>query len=414
VPVDYIFMSSLKEVYEKNKIALLRDQTICKPNRDLFKQFFEYQERKLKRMNGLPQLDDGCYRTLYGYVLKFKNVNKWFKNKDWKKLTKEDIRKVYDALEDGKIKTNKGTPFKDRNSYYNKIFKSKPFQLAQKGDLAREVIEYYNKNKEEVRFITKESFEKLVSVVNPINQKLLLWLAFDIGENITSLLKLQKKDCVKQKNPDTKDYEYIVNLSDGKLKRSRIERSEITNFKETTSFLDIFLKDLNENDNLFHYGYGNAKKFLTRAVEKTGVKTIPTGKKVTWKDLRSSMACYLLKNDWSIDEVKRRLGHKPSSYVIDKYVNYLAIDRHKPKKKIYQNNLQKVVDELEDVKKREQLSSRRIERLQDENNLILEAIKKRNRDDAELNPEFVKVINQLKKEMDRQKNILETLKIKKK
>ena len=411
--VSIYFMSSLKEIYEKNKVFLLKDQSICKPNRDLFKQFFEYQERKLKRMNGLSSLDEGCYRTLYGYILKFKNVNKWFNNKDWKKLTKEDIRNVYDGLEDGKIKNQKGVQFKDRNGYYNKIFKSKPFQLAQKGDLAREVIEYYNKNKEEVRFITKEDFEKILRVINPINQKLLFWLAFDIGENITSLLKLQRKDFVKQKNPDTQDYEYIVNLSDGKLKRSRMERSEITNFKETVYFLDLILKDLKNEENLFNFGYGNAKKFLTRAVEKSKVKTIPTGQKVTWKDLRSSMACYLLKNDWSIDEVKRRLGHKPSSYVIDKYVNYLAIDRHKPKKKIYQNNLQKVVDDLEEIKKREQLSSRRIERLQEENKLMLEAIKKGNKEDAELNPEFVKLFDQLQKEMTKQKKIIEEIKNKK-
>ncbi len=184
-------MSNLKQRYETNKDALIKDTSICDANRELFKQFFEYQERKLKRMNGLSLLDEGCYRTLYGYILKFKNVNKWFNNKDWKKLTKEDIRKVYDDLEDGKIKNQKGTPFKDRNSYYNKIFKSKPFQLAQKGDLAREVIEYYNKNKEEVRFITEEDFNKIVGVVNPINQKLLLWLAFDIEENTNPHTKSQ-------------------------------------------------------------------------------------------------------------------------------------------------------------------------------------------------------------------------------
>jgi len=232
-------MSSFGERFEKNKALLLGDTSICKPNRDLFKKFFDYQERKLKRLNGLSSLDEGCYRTLFSYVLKFKNVNKWFNNKDWTKLTKEDIRKVYDDLEDGKIKTMKGLPFKDRNGYYNKIFKSKPFQLAHKGDLAREVIEYYNKDKQEVRFITKEDFEKLLSVINPTHQKLLMWLAFDIGENITSLLKLQKKNCVKQKNPDTKEDEYIINLTDSKLKRSRTARSEITNFKETNDFLDL-------------------------------------------------------------------------------------------------------------------------------------------------------------------------------
>lgn len=392
-------MSSLKERYEKNKALLLKDASICKQNRDLFNQFFEYQERKLKRVNGLSELDEGCYRTLFTYIQRFRNVNDWFNNKDWKKITKDDIKKVYDDLEDGKIKSQKGTPFKDKSSYYNKIFKSKPFQLANKGDLAREVIEYYKTTKEEVRFITEEDFRKLLAVVIYSKQKLLMWLAFDIGENITSLLKLQKKDIVRQKNPDTNEYEYIINLADEKLKRSRTTRSEITNFKETVEFLDLHLKDLKEEDYLFDFGYGQAKKFLSRAVEKTGVKTIPTGQKVTWKDLRSSMACYLLKNEWNIDEVKRRLGHKPSSNVIDKYVNYLAINRHKPKKKIYNNNLQKVTDELEQIKSREQLTLRRIERLQEQNDLMFNAIKKRNKDDAEIDAEFKKLDRENKKQI---------------
>jgi len=402
-------MSSFGERFEKNKALLLGDTSICKPNRDLFKKFFDYQERKLKRLNGLSSLDEGCYRTLFSYVLKFKNVNKWFNNKDWTKLTKEDIRKVYDDLEDGKIKTMKGLPFKDRNGYYNKIFKSKPFQLAHKGDLAREVIEYYNKDKQEVRFITKEDFEKLLSVINPTHQKLLMWLAFDIGENITSLLKLQKKNCVKQKNPDTKEDEYIINLTDSKLKRSRTARSEITNFKETNDFLDLVLADLKDEDPLFNFGYGNAKKFLTRAVEKTKVKTVPTGKKVTWKDMRSSMACYLLKNDWNTDEVKKRLGHRPSSSVIDKYVNYHALGGHKPKKKIYQNNLQKVMDELEEIKKRETLSSRRIERLQEQNDLMFNAIKQKNKEDAELNPQFIEIAKDYQKEMAKIQKIIKDI-----
>jgi hypothetical protein len=33
-----------------------------------------------------------------------------FENKEWKKLTEEDIQRVYDDLEDGKIKNRKGSP----------------------------------------------------------------------------------------------------------------------------------------------------------------------------------------------------------------------------------------------------------------------------------------------------------------
>ena len=34
------------------------------------------------------------YKTLYGYVNKFRNVNKWFKNKPWDELTGDEIKQV--------------------------------------------------------------------------------------------------------------------------------------------------------------------------------------------------------------------------------------------------------------------------------------------------------------------------------
>ena len=77
---------------------------------------------KLKRQNNLRRLDDGCYKTLYVYLIKFRNVNLWFDNKPWKQLTKQDIKRVYDGLEDGKILTQAGEPFKDRRGYHIRAF----------------------------------------------------------------------------------------------------------------------------------------------------------------------------------------------------------------------------------------------------------------------------------------------------
>lgn len=71
------------------------------------------------------------------------------------------------------------------------------------------------------------------------------------------------------------------------------------------------------------------------------------------------MACDLLKKGWTTDEVNSRLGHRPSSRELDKYVNFLALDRHKPKKKLFDNQLQSVLQELEEMKAREKLKSTR-------------------------------------------------------
>jgi hypothetical protein len=393
----------LKESYENLKSNLLTDVSICKENRDLFKEFFEYEEHKIKRINELPKLDEGCYKTLLSYTTRFRNVNSWFKNKPWKDLTKEDIQKVYDDLEDGKILTSKGEPLRDRRSYYNKVFKSKPFRLANhKDDVARDVLEYYTDRKnKDVRFVDEESFRKLVSVVSKPEHLLLLWLAWDIGENVTSILKLTKKDFTKQMNKHTKSPEYLVNLPKAALKRSRQSRSELTLYAETYRYADmilergkeVFVEDVNgtdrkkvmqsngkykvvfgkrkfapfdSNDLIFSFEKRQASKIFDIAVKKTGVKVIPVGDKPTWKDLRSGMACHLLKNGWHSDEINLRLGHRISSRELDVYVSYLAANKKMPKKKLFESNLEEVQDELEDTKKREKLAGSRMERQQEE------------------------------------------------
>ncbi len=386
----------LKESYEKRKAELLKDNSICKANRDLFKEFFEFEEHKLKRVNGLSKIDEASYKTLYGYISRFMTVNKWFNNKAWKDLTKENIQEVYDDLEDGKILNSKGQPFKDKRSYYNKIFKSKPFKMAgHKDDLAREVLEYFTDAKDkEVRFIDEEGFRKLVSVVSKPEHKLLFWLAWDVGENVTALLKLTKKDFTKQYNKHTKGQEYLINLPKLTLKRSRQSRSELTLYSETVRYIDIILERGKEvtikekkgkskktkkkfipfepNDLIFNFEKRQASKFFDSAVKKTGVKVIPSGDKPTWKDLRSGMACHLFKNGWHSDDINLRLGHKISSRELDVYVSYLAANKQTPKKKLFQSNLEEVQNELEESKRREKLQGQRMERQQGD----IEAMKK--------------------------------------
>jgi len=268
-------ISTLKERYERAKNEFLTDSTINPDNLKLFKDFFEHQEYKLKRINSLQKLDDASYKTLFKYIQMLRNSNIWFKNKSWYDFTKEDIKRVYDELEDGIIKTYIGKPVKARDDYYIKIFKGKPFKLAGKDELAKEVIEYYKSNKKEVRFIPEEDFRKIICNAYKPLHRLLFWLAWDIGENINALLNLRKKDFYMQKSPHTNEPEYRVNLKKEILKRSRRARSEITNYSETVELLDQFLPDLKEDELVFDFDYMNAKKILDRAVERSKVRCIP-------------------------------------------------------------------------------------------------------------------------------------------
>ena len=354
--------------YEQAKAKLLADERICQSNRKLFGEFFDFEEYKLKRSNGLPSLDEGCFRTLYGYLLRFRNVNAWFNNKPWKNLTKHDIKRVYDDLEDGRIKTVKGVPFKDRSSYYNKVFKSKPFRLAGKSELAKDVIEFTTVDAEKVvRFVPEDTIRRMVSVLSNPLHLLLFWLAWDIGENVDALLRLRRRDFVRQRNKQTKEAEFLVNFPRGIIKRSRRSRTEPTLYSETVRYADIVLQESGADDWVFGFGYAQAWKIMNCIVKKTGAKSMPNNDPVRWKDLRSGMACHLLKSGWTREEVDARLGHTPQSKALNAYINYLAIDRERPKKRLFDSSLEQIQNELEETRRREKLSAERIKRHAEEN-----------------------------------------------
>ena len=350
-----------KETYDKSKTLLLTDQSICPENRRLWKDFFELQERKLKRINNLARLDEAAYKTLIQYIGRFKNVNSWFQNKPWTALTKADIQKVYDDLEDGVIKNRFGKRYEDRKSYYTKVFKSRPFKMAGKLELAEEVFEFYRpQDNSEVNFIEYEDFVKLPVVTQTLLQKLLLWLAWDIGENVGSLLQLTRRDFRRQINPHTQEPEYLVQLRKEILKRSRRPRVEITNYTETTQLLDAVLPDKADDEPIFHFGHRQALKFMAHCVNAAGIRCTPTGKKPTYKDLRSSMCCHLLKIGWRIEEVNSRLGHSPANLsMVTRYANYLALDRHTPKSKVSHNRMQAMQETLDAYRQRETLQNHR-------------------------------------------------------
>lgn len=346
-----------KEQYQRLKTALLKDCSICKPNRDLFKKFFEWEQEKLKRMNNLSKLDEANYKTLKDYPNRFRNVNSWFENKDWKKLTSAEIRKVYNDLEDGKIKNRNGKKFGDSRSYVNKIFKAKPFGLAGLKEKVSGALEFYvdKREKKEVRFINYIAFDKLVSCINKPQHLALMWLEWDIGENINAVLKLKKKHFKKQLNKDLDEDEYLIFLPTDILKRTRRQRREPTLYPETVKYLDIALEGLKEEDLVFPFGYRQALKLFDSAVKKSKVRCEPHGEKPSWKDLRSGMACHLFEKGWHLEDINLRLGHSPQSRWLESYVNYLATNRKRAKKEFHANNIQDIKEQLKNAKQREKV-----------------------------------------------------------
>lgn len=360
-------MTNHKRIYLKNKPKLLNDKTINADNRKWFKEFFEFEEKKLKRSNGLAELDEPTYKTLNGYINRFRNVNKWFKNKSLKGMPKKkfekELERVYEDLEEGRILNNNNKPFGDAESYYRKIFKSVPFELINRKEVAFKVIKYSKNNEKEVRFFEVEDFSKeVVDNAIEIRDKCLLQVLWDFGENVGAMLQTRKG--VHWKRKETKEgVEYHLVLTKDILKRSRTPRTEINNYDKTVELLDKTLENLKDGELVFPIGLRRAEQLFDRIVKKINLKNVD-GSKPTLKDIRSSMACDLLDKGWTTDEIKSRLGHKPSSKVLDCYLNYKALKKRKPKQKILNLNIQKLEEKIKELKENQRLKDKRIARLE--------------------------------------------------
>ena len=64
-----------KDQYIRNKEKLLNDNKFNSINRELIKKFLEFQEYKLKRKEGLTEVDERSYKTLTHYLTRIKNLN---------------------------------------------------------------------------------------------------------------------------------------------------------------------------------------------------------------------------------------------------------------------------------------------------------------------------------------------------
>jgi hypothetical protein len=125
----------------------------------------------------------------------------------------------------------------------------------------------------------------------------------------------------------------------------------------------ISLQGKKPEENLFDYDKPALEKVWKRAIEKTKVVCQPDGQNPTIKDIRSGMACHLLEKGWTTDEIKSRLGHKPSSNVIDKYVNYKAKGKQKTRQKLRTYEVESLKKDIEDMKAQQKLSNIRITNL---------------------------------------------------
>lgn len=97
---------------------------------------------------------------------------------------------------------------------------------------------------------------------------------------------------------------------------------------------------------------------------------MPNGGRVRWKDLRSGMACHLLSKGWQPHEINLRLGHTPNSDTLNAYLNFLAVDRHLPKRKLYESNVEMLQGRLDQATQHQRLARGRMQEQREETNSL--------------------------------------------
>ena len=181
-----------------------------------------------------------------------------------------------------------------------------------------------------VKYISVEDWEKLhVMATEPLH-KALLWMAWDIGENVKSLLCLKKRDCKRKIGKEDNEPYYDIHLYKEILKKNRVARTERTMFPETALFLNMILENKKDDDLVFGIVYMQATNIYKKIMKQTGIKCTPGKEKSTLKDLRSGCAMRLLDAGWTIEQINMRLGHHPTSRELERYVTYSTSSRSKP------------------------------------------------------------------------------------
>lgn len=118
---------TFKDRYLRNKQLLLEDPTFNPNNKKVVEDFLTFVECKLKRKQGLTEVDERSYKTSSHYITRIKNLTNWLNNKTWADLTEEEIKKLIDDMEDGVIKNKKGKRHEDRSLYYLLRYRNKNY-----------------------------------------------------------------------------------------------------------------------------------------------------------------------------------------------------------------------------------------------------------------------------------------------
>lgn len=376
-------LTTNKLVY-KGKKHLFR-----KENVDLAIEFLKEREKYLQNVNGYEEeAQKRYYKTLDKEFTYVQNVLVWFNKWNLKDITEDIIKEIYEGIEKGEITSVRGKELSQntKKDYYSKVLRNGFFKFIGKDEIAKKVILRSFSNNEEVRFFDIDTLKKLASHLKYADHKLLVWLLFDTGIEVNGVLELKKSDFSIETPKDMKPY-YILHMRKEIGKKGRQQRNPYIYHDETNILLKEHLSSLKDDDKLFNFKWRNAYKFINETSKKYNLKLVTPNSYIKPKDFRSSMATFFLIEGWNTDEIKARLGHKPSSTVIDRYVNYLGINQKHKKKEKEEIDFKNYKDKYTQIQERNRRLEEKIKSYDQDMELIKEFMS---------NPEVMKAIQKVR------------------
>lgn len=299
---------------------------IIKQNQKLITKWLRTKSNELQARKGV---DDAAKlrwsKTILKYARQARNVGEWF-DKPLNKLTEKDIKKFYKDFETGEIKSSRGVAFSksNRRDYYKKLFKGGLGTYCGIDQICKEVMVLEASEGVEVSHFLKKDFIAMLGASTDLRHKALMCVAFDLGARIGTILNFRRSDV--QKVFDSKSgkhtYRFTIHAENTKSKRMRIGDAFID---ETINLFDQFLPTVKEGEFLFPFSYTNAHNIIKRASRRAKVKSKPYNKEVSPHDFRRAMVTHLRIIGVSVDDIKARIGHNPSSRTIDLYLSQIGL-----------------------------------------------------------------------------------------
>ena len=348
---EKIDIHAINKKYEKALLKLEKDKSILPGNREIISRFLRDAELgKTVKNREKKKISPG--RCLKCLVL-LRKVSEWL-NKDFDKVTQEDMERLIVDVEKDRIKTVKGTPFTESTKVdIKKIIKKFYKWLLGNNEHYPQIVDWidtYNKVPE-VPALMRWEVEKMVEHAKTTRDKAMIMLLFDSGARPEEFLNLRledvkvKRDSMKELQPyntelGEKDY-YLIRIKISKTKPRTI--SVIMCTKTLKGWLLEHPERNNPQVQLFPLDYGAMKMVMHRIGKRA------LGKSVYPYLLRHSSVTYYC-NKLTQYQLCYRYGWSMASKQPARYIDREGINEQETARIIKTDEISKQLEENQILK----------------------------------------------------------------